>query len=94
MNEPKTARMDIIGQNGNDGLHYEKEKAFEAKINPTYYSKGISTTDYIESHDLGFFEGQIIKYITRFLHKHDDPLEDLGKARWYLEKLINKHSKE
>lgn len=26
MSERKASRMDIIGQNGNDGLHYEAEK--------------------------------------------------------------------
>ena len=33
-------------------------------INPSYYKKGIETTDYIQSHKLGFLEGNIIKYVT------------------------------
>ena len=58
----------------------------EDKINPSYYKKGIETTDYIQSHKLGFLEGNIIKYVTR--HKHKNGLEDLLKAEWYLNRLI------
>jgi len=58
----------------------------EDKINPSYYKKGIETTDYIQSHELGFLEGNIIKYVTR--HKHKNGLEDLLKAEWYLNRLI------
>lgn len=62
------------------------------QINPEYYTKGIPTTDYIESHNLGFLAGQCVKYLTRYMWKHDDPLPDLKKCQWYLEKLIDKHS--
>ena len=58
----------------------------EDKINPSYYKKGIETTDYIQSHKLGFLEGNIIKYVTR--HEHKNGLEDLLKAEWYLNRLI------
>ena len=58
----------------------------EDKINPSYYKKGIETTDYIQSHELGFLEGNIIKYVTR--HEHKNGLEDLLKAEWYLNRLI------
>lgn len=55
-------------------------------INPKYYKKGIETTKYILSHDMGFCEGNIIKYITRY--KQKDGLQDLKKAKKYLELLI------
>jgi len=58
----------------------------EDKINPSYYKKGIETTDYIQAHELGFVEGNIIKYVTR--HKHKNGLEDLLKAEWYVNRLI------
>jgi len=58
----------------------------EDKINPSYYKKGIETTDYIQSHELGFLEGNIIKYVTR--PKLKNGLEDLLKAEWYLNRLI------
>ena len=55
-------------------------------INPKYYKKGIETTKYILSHNMGFCEGNIIKYITRY--KQKDGLQDLKKAKKYLELLI------
>jgi hypothetical protein len=36
---------------------------------------------------LGFNDGNAIKYIARHKHK-GKPLEDLKKARWYIERLI------
>ena len=70
-------------------------KTDDAKINPTYYTKGIQTTDYIESHDLGFCAGNIVKYVTRYLQKNpENPLEDLEKAEKYIQILIQKHKAE
>ena len=60
-------------------------------INPKYYKKGIETTKYILSHDLGFCEGNIIKYVTRWRHKNG--MEDLLKAKQYLDKLIEHETK-
>jgi hypothetical protein len=61
-------------------------------INPDYYKKGIETTKYILSHNLGFCEGNIIKYITRFRQKGG--MEDLLKAEKYLQLLKEKYAKE
>ena len=41
----------------------------EDNINPTYYRKGIETTDYIVSHSMNYLEGNIIKYVTRYKDK-------------------------
>ena len=54
-------------------------------INPTYYRKGIETTDYIVSHSMNYLEGNIIKYVTRY--KDKGGLEDIEKAEWYLTRL-------
>ena len=35
----------------------------------------------------GFLKGNVMKYIWRYENK--DKLQDLNKAKWYLEKLIN-----
>lgn len=40
----------------------------------------------------GYIKGNILKYITRERHKNG--LEDLKKARWYLDRLIKKMEKE
>jgi hypothetical protein len=58
---------------------------------PPHYNKGIETTTYIDSWDMGFSQGNVIKYVTRYNLKHDakeKQLEDLKKARWYLDDLI------
>ena len=54
--------------------------------NPKHYTKGIETWNYIHSKDMSFFEGNIIKYITRYKLKNG--LEDLLKAKKYLTLLI------
>lgn len=54
---------------------------------PPHYNKGdIECIDYILDQDLGFVEGNIVKYMVRW--KDKDGLDDLKKARWYLNKLI------
>jgi hypothetical protein len=59
---------------------------------PKHYTSGaIECWDYIVSQNLGFLEGNIIKYVTRWKHKNG--VEDLKKAKAYLEKLIAEASK-
>lgn len=54
---------------------------------PHYTHGGIETIDAIEAWDLGFCLGNAVKYISRAGHK-GDALEDLKKARWYLDREI------
>lgn len=59
----------------------------EVKVeHPNHYNKGIECWDYITSHNMGFLEGNIIKYVTRY--KHKDGKADLLKAKEYLDKLL------
>lgn len=53
---------------------------------PEHYNKGIECWDYIVSHNMGFLEGNIIKYVTRYKHKNGRA--DLLKAKEYLDKLL------
>jgi hypothetical protein len=46
----------------------------------------------IEAWGLGFHLGNCVKYISRAGKKVDE-LEDLKKARWYLEREISNHEK-
>ena len=67
-------------------------KKKEMVNHPDHYNKGkIEVIDYIES--LGIHEdfciGNAIKYLSRYKYK-DNPLEDLKKARWYIDYIINK----
>lgn len=57
-----------------------------------YSSHGIEPIDYIESHNLNFNLGNVIKYVSRAPFKGTET-EDLKKAKWYLEREINKHDK-
>lgn len=55
---------------------------------PRHYTKGrIEPIDVIEDWKLGFCDGNAVKYIARHRHK-GTPVEDLKKARWYLDRLI------
>ena len=61
--------------------------------NPPHYGDGsIECIDYMKDNmdDMMFFgylEGNTKKYLHRYRHK-GKPLEDLKKAKWYLNKLI------
>lgn len=50
---------------------------------------GIGVNDFISAWNLDFNSGNVIKYITRASLKNNN-LEDLKKARWYINKLIDK----
>ncbi len=55
---------------------------------PPHYNFGkYEPIDVIEDWDLGFHLGNTVKYIARHQHK-GSPLEDLKKARWYLDRAI------
>lgn len=61
-------------------------------INPTHYTnKGIQPIDYIEANKLDFNEGNIIKYVSTYKQKNG--LEDLKKARYHIDRLIEINSK-
>jgi len=86
-------------------LAKEKKEATVDLVNhPPHYNKGgMEVIEVIElvtggtrSGDQGFVGyllGNILKYLLRFEHK-GKPIEDLKKARWYLDKLISVVSKQ
>ena len=51
-----------------------------------YKHKKIQLWDFIVANDIPYLDGNIIKYICRYRYKGG--LNDLAKARHYLEKLI------
>ena len=55
--------------------------------------QAIETYDYINSWKMGYAEGNIIKYVSRHKYK-GKALQDLKKARWYLNKLITELENE
>jgi hypothetical protein len=64
-------------------------KADNVNHPPHYKVGGIETIDFIEAKSLNYHLGNVIKYVTRADHK-GDRLENLEKARWYLEREISK----
>jgi hypothetical protein len=51
-----------------------------------YKDKSVQPWDYIAANGLGYFEGNVVKYVSRWREKGG--VEDLRKARHYLDKLI------
>ena len=59
-------------------------------INPNHYKQGnIETFEYILDQKMNYLEGNVVKYISRYKKKNG--LEDLHKAKWYLERLIKEY---
>lgn len=54
---------------------------------PHYKVGGVETIDFIEAKGLGYNLGNVVKYLTRADHK-GNKVQDLEKARWYLEREI------
>lgn len=65
----------------------------DTPTNPDHYSRwNIQPWDFISQNKLDFMRGNIIKYIMRYDAKNG--LEDLKKARVYLDKLISMNAVE
>lgn len=78
-----------------DILFGDNEKPFDVVEKAEHYNQGgiecieaIKASMTPEEYD-GFLKGQVIKYVWRYRHK-GKPVEDLKKARYYLDKLIEK----
>ena len=65
---------------------------------PPHYNKGIETTKYIKSCDMNWNQANVVKYISRYNLKNKDDInlqiQDLMKAKWYLEDLIKELEKQ
>lgn len=67
----------------------EEPKKEDVINHPSHYTRGkIEVIDFIEDQQLPYHLGNVIKYIARAGYK-GDKLEDLKKARWYLDRYIN-----
>ena len=72
----------LIGEADKDLREYVK--------NPSHYNSGkIEVIDFIEDQKLGFCLGNVVKYVSRAGKKDSSKtIEDLEKAKWYLEREI------
>jgi hypothetical protein len=67
----------------------------EAVDHPSHYrSDSIEAIDVIESWQMNFNLGNVIKYVCRAGLKSNDSIEDLRKAAWYLNREISLRSKK
>ena len=59
------------------------------QVGGSHYESPIDPDKYIAANNLTFREGNIVKYVTR--HRKKNGLEDLLKARDYLDRLIKEY---
>ena len=59
---------------------------------PAYYTDGqIEVSDFIADKNLNFFRGNVVKYVARAGKKNaETEVEDLQKARWYIDREIER----
>ena len=74
------------------------DKQEDTVNHPSHYisANGLEAIDFIQAFTDGltggeaFCIGNALKYLCRFKNKnHDDPTEDLKKAQWYINRVIN-----
>lgn len=60
------------------------------KYSPAHYQRGsIQVWDFIADQQLDYFLGNVVKYVCRAGHKqHEEEIDDLLKAKAYIEKRI------
>ena len=75
----KDAALKLLGMKEADPVNHP----------PHYKSGGVETIDFIEAKDLNYRLGNVVKYVSRAGRKATDPIEDLKKAAWYLQREIN-----
>lgn len=61
-------------------------KANDKQHGGSHYKDKIQVWDFVSQNDIPYLEGNVIKYVAR--HKRKNGIEDLHKAKHYLEKLI------
>jgi transcriptional regulator with XRE-family HTH domain len=92
--KPKTRMMSAVEETNKEigklfSEAYEKYKDDDNVNHPPHYrAGGIETIDFIEAKDLNYRLGNVVKYVSRAGKKNTDPIEDLKKARWYLDREI------
>ena len=70
------------------GLSEEKD---DVDIDPEHYHFEIEPWDFIQANKLDFAQGNVIKYICRYKNKNG--IQDLKKAKQYIDMLIDKELK-
>jgi hypothetical protein len=66
--------------------------ANERQVGGKHYGKGFQHWDFVDAQNLDYFQGQITKYVCRWKDKNG--VEDLEKAKHFLEKYIELESRK
>jgi len=67
--------------------------ANDMQVGGAHYKDGtIQCWDYIVSNNIGYLEGNVIKYVSRYKNKNG--MQDLLKAQHYLAKLIESYHED
>jgi hypothetical protein len=75
-------------------IKFEYSEEEDPVNKPEHYQYSpIQPVDVIDAWELDFYLGSVIKYIARF-KKKGKPLEDLRKAKFYLDKKIEEMEKK
>ena len=76
-----------------ENYQYHEGGALREQVGGDHYSKlAIQPVEYINANKLTYLQGNVVKYISRYNHK-GKPLEDLQKARHYIDMLIELEEK-
>ena len=68
------------------------EKALDVQVGGGHYKDmPIQPAEFIHANALGYFEGNVVKYISRWRKKNG--LQDLEKAKHYIDLLIEMEKK-
>ena len=95
----------VLGSPSNDTIWFgenlfpKEEEKNDSVNSPSHYTSGkTEVIDIIEdavkdapANIYGMLQSQVLKYMLRVWLK-DNPLEDMKKARWYLDRLIAHYS--
>lgn len=82
-------------QHENRELRQQRDaaSALDLQVAGTHYKDlPIQPVEYIYANALGYFEGNVVKYVSRWRKKNG--LADLEKAKHYIELLIELETKE
>ena len=89
----KNKRTYKFAKDHSHDMSYENEITYDNVNAPAHYLHGRKETIDVISDCMtddeyhGYLKGNILKYVSRYKFK-GEPLEDLKKAQWYLNRLI------
>ena len=75
-----------------DAVDIQDDCEYDDVYNPAHYDKGsfevIDVIDACVPDPYSYYMGNVVKYLLRHMDK-GNPQKDLGKAQWYLNKMLD-----